>query len=96
MKIIATIILVQLAHPPEGAPDHYTGLTNPRTGQTCCGNQDCKPVSGDQIYDGDNYYEYMGMRIPKSQAQASFDGGWHVCIVGSPPELRCILVPTNT
>jgi hypothetical protein len=46
----------------------------------CCGEVDCRPANCEELkYDGE-YIHYRGMQIERWRAQASSDGGCHVCI----------------
>lgn len=83
-------------HPPAGEPDPFIGLENPVTGTGCCAGSHCRLTPREFIFEGGDYYEYNGLRIPKNQQQPSINGNWYVCIHGSPETLHCILVPNNT
>lgn len=83
-------------HPPAGEPDPFLGLENPVTGTGCCAGSHCRLTKREFIFEGGDFYEYNGLRIPKNQQQPSINGNWYICIHGSPPVLACILVPNNT
>lgn len=80
-------------HPYSNQSDPYTGWTNPITGEACCHGVHCRPIRGDEVIEGDLYFQYRGMRIMKYEVEGSFNGQWHACIDGG--RIICMRAPFN-
>ena len=93
---IALAVTAALAVSSSGAAGHdwYTGLQNQK-GESCCGGEDCAPLSDDDVTESKGGYTIKSLKItvPYSQAQSSRDSHFHACLWGTPRELKCFFAP---
>ena len=100
IALIAGALLAALLA-PASAHEWYTGLTNAQ-GQDCCGGQHGRAVlPGDVLDTPEGLLVRHGeewLLVPDDAIleEGSPDGMLHVCILGIPPMVRCLIKPAAT
>ncbi len=93
--VVAAVALVCLPSAAASAHEWYSGLTEPNSFRSCCGEYDCAPVAMCATSDGKEGIAPGGVcrSIPwdKVLGVASPDGEAHACVVLG--EIRCVILP---
>lgn len=65
---------------------------------SCCGGNDCHPLSDNEVVEAPDGYHWHGMTVPYADRTIllSPDERFHICILPRDPRPRCLYVPRRS
>jgi len=94
MRVAALMTVAGLLQPAHGP---YDGITNARTGVSCCSGEDCAPYPDEMVKETAAGFSLAdGKFVARKDAQPSFDKRFHRCDNRYTGGVRCFLFPSQS